>query len=227
MKSLQESLFDSKIQMTESLFDNDLIEKDLPIDLDDLKEMLFNLTSKNSSISKNSSNIVFHQGVSSIYIKRFIDDSQDPERVCFELVLGVTTLFKELKGRRQESLPCFTTPFLRVHDRILSASGRGSQGIFGGIKWHTSTSDENITSKLIDKTFDFRKDTNEIYTTPGIIAIQRNVVEILDFYDKLIKYFCSDKFGKVLKDYVDKFEWKHTIPGIIVDEIMKKLITHS
>ena len=30
MKSLQESLFDSETQMTESLFDTDLVEKDLP-----------------------------------------------------------------------------------------------------------------------------------------------------------------------------------------------------
>jgi len=216
MKSLQESLFDS-----------DLIEKDLLIDLDDLKEMLFNLISKNSSIPKNNSNIIFHQGKQSIYIKRFIDDSQDPERVCFELELGVTTLFKDLKGRQQKLLPCFTIPFLRVHDRILSVSGRASQGIHGGIKWLSSNSDGNITSKLIDKTFDFRKDTNEIYTTSEIIATQHNAVEILDFYDRLIKYFCSDKFGKILKDYVDKFEWKHAIPGIIIDILMKKLITHS
>lgn len=31
MKSLKESLFDSKTQMTESLFDKDLIQKDLTI----------------------------------------------------------------------------------------------------------------------------------------------------------------------------------------------------
>ena len=215
MKSLQESLFDG-----------DLIEKDPPIDLDDLKEMLFDLMSKNSSIPKNNSNIVFHAGKQSIYIKRFIDDSQDPERVCFELELGVTTLFKDLKGGQQKLLPCFSTPFLRVHDRILSVSGRGSQGIHGGIKWLSSNSDGNITSKFIDKTFDFRKDTDETYTISEIIATQHNVVKILDFYDKLIKYFCSDKFGKVLKNYVDKFEWKHAIPGIIIDTILKKLISH-
>lgn len=227
MKSLQESLFDSKTQMTESLFDKDLIEKDPLIDLDNLKEMLFNLMSKNSSIPKNNSTIVFHADKQSIYIKRFIDDSQDPERVCFELELGVTALFKDLKGRQQKLLPCFETPFLRVHDRILSVSGRGSQGIHGGIKWLSSNSDDNIASKFIDKTFDFRKGTDKIYTTSEIIATQHNAVEILDFYDGLIKYFCSDKFGKVLKDYVDKFEWKHAIPGIIVDAILKKLITHS
>ena len=224
MKSLQESLFDSKTRMTESLFDNDLVEKDLLIDFDDLKEMLFNLMSKNSSIPKNNSDIVFHKGRQLIYIKRFIDDSQDPGRVCFELSLGVDTLFKDLKERQQKSLPCFSTPFLRVYDRILSVNGRG---IIGGIKWLSSTSSANTTSKFIDKTFDFRKDTDKIYTTSEIIATQHNVLEILDFYDKLIKYFCSDKFGKELKNYVNKFEWKHAIPGIIVDGIMKKLITHS
>lgn len=212
MKSLQESLFD-----------DDLIKKDLPIDIDDLKEMLFNLISKNSSIPKNNSDIVFHQGEQSIYIKRYIDDSQYPGIVCFVLELGVTTLFKDLKGGQQELLPCFTTPALMVHDRTLTMSG----SIRGGIKWRSSTSDENITSKLIDKTFDFRKNTDEIYNTSKIIATQYNVDEVLNFYDGLIKYFCSDKFGKVLKDYVDKFEYKHTIPGLIIDILLKKLITHS
>jgi hypothetical protein len=223
MKSLQESLFDSKTQMAESLFDKDLVEKDPPIDLDDLKEMLYNLIPKNSSIPKNNSDIVFHKGNQLIYIKRFIDDSQDSEKVCFELVFGVTTLFKDLKGGQQELLPCFSVPLLRVHDRILSVNMMRSKEI----KWSTSESDPTTTARLIDKEFDFRKNTDKIYTTTEIIATQRNVVEILDFYDRLIKYFCSDKFGKVLKDYVDKFEWKRAIPGIVMDIILKKLITQS
>ena len=206
--------------LKESLFDKDLVEKDLPIDFDNLKEMLFDLILKNLSIPKNNSDIVFHQGEELIYIKRYIDDSQYPEIVCFDLELGVSTLFKELKGGQIELLPCFTTPVLKVRDRLYGARSKGSG-------WSTSTSDPDTTARLIDKKFDFRKHTTEIYTTPGIIATQLNTAEILDFYDRLIKYFCSDKIKKTLEGYVNKFEWKHAIPGIVVDGILKKLITQS
>jgi hypothetical protein len=43
----------------------------------------------------------------------------------------------------------------------------------------------------------------------------------------MVEYFCSDEFGELCEKYINMFESKKCIPGIMVDKMMKKLISKS
>ena len=200
MKSLQESLFDK-----------DLTKKDVEINFDTLRDMLFDFGKERKRLF-DKSEVVYHEGRQSIFIKRFIDDSRRKEAVCFELEFGVTNVYNNDK----KMVAAFNTPVLKEADKMAGYSGYEYQ-------WKYSQTAPNTTSRLIEKEFNF-KSKEELQYTSTIIASNDNITGIFKLYDGMVEYFCSEEFKKILQRYVNDWEGRLAIPGIILDELMKKLI---
>ncbi len=209
MKSLRESLFDSKTQMNESLFDRDLVEKGVEIDFDTLRNMLFDFGRQKIKLF-NKAGVIYHEGEQNIYIKRFIDSSKNKEAICFELRFGVTNLYNS-KGEKTHI--AFYIPELKSYDMI--------QGALQGW-WRYSSTDSNTISRALSK-----KTNKEYINGIEIIANSQSVGKVFALYDKMVEYFCSDEFKEILQDCVNKFESKQVIPGLILDTLMKKLINKA
>ena len=201
MKSLQESLFDSKTQMTESLFDKDLVEKGVSINFETLRDMLFNFGRKKTKLF-DKSGVVYHEGRQAVFIKKFIGED---DQVCFELELGVTNTYPEGSA--------FNVPVMVVHDRWMGSATWNS--------WKSSRTDVNATRRKIDSTI---KLENNNKLTSTIEATNANIGKVFDLYDNIVERFCSTEFEKELKKYIDQYSEKKVIPGLILDILMKKLI---
>lgn len=219
MKSLQESLFDLNIQITESLFDNDLVEKGVSIDFETLRDMLFNFGRKRTRLF-NKCGVDYREGIQSIYIKKSFSDTDDYEvddAVYFELEFCVTNVYIDTKDG-EKLTPAFNVPQLKVAPTYNNLN-----------KWKSSKSDYAATVRAIDKKYDFRKEDTGIvtHTTTLKVTNNDNVRDIFNMLDGMVKYFCSDDFDKVVEDYIKKFKHQHEIPGLIMDILMKKLINKS
>jgi len=213
MKSLQESLFDQ-----------DLIEKGVPIDFETLRNMLFRFGRRHANyFDKNE--VIYHEGKMSIFIKKFLEEN---DSACFELEFGVTDVY--LGAERDETakrfhgidkVTSFSVPILRFHDRWGSITF-ASQDLSA---WKSSKSDINATIRQLRKKIDVEELGQYHYVT--IAATEESVVKVFDLYDKMIQRFCSKDFDKKLKKYVDNFKSKQEIPGLIMDILMKELITKA
>lgn len=200
MKSLQESLFDK-----------DLVEKGVPVNFETLRGMLFEFGRKRIKLF-DKAGVIYHEGSQSIFLKKFLDDSNRDESVCFELVFGVTNLFNEGTG--------FNVPILKAHDRwgaIVYSHNRPNE-------WKLSSTGGNITMRVICKKVELEDNYHSI---TAIEATDENVGKVFDLYDGMIKEFCSTEFEKKLKKYISHYEGKKEIPGLILDILMKELINKA
>ena len=208
MKSLQESLFDSNIQITESLFDNDLVEKGVSIDFETLRDMLFNFGRRKARFFDRAG-MIYHEGKQSIYIKKFLGVNDE---VCFELEFGITKLY----SNDDPDGVSFNIPIMRVHDRWGEAYIHNRPDA-----WKTSQTDIYDTRRKINSVI---KLENGYKYTATIEATSVNIDKVFDLYDNIIEKFCSTEFEKELKKYIDQYSKKKAIPGLILDILMKKLI---
>lgn len=209
MKSLQESLFNK-----------DLIKRGVEINFDTLLNMLFDFGKKKKRMF-DKMEIDYHEGKQSIFIRRFIDDSKRKDAVCFELVLGVYNTYIDKKLS-----PAFNIPVLKAKDsfKLEKPSLYNTYKVYNTYKeWMYSSSDLVGVYRTLKKKNDFIKDDSPFEITVN----QDNIAELFTLYDKIVEYFCSDGFKKILQGYVDKFEFKHAIPGIVLDILMKKLVNEA
>jgi hypothetical protein len=194
MKSLQESLFDK-----------DLVERDVPVDFDTLRDMLFGFGRRKARFFDNAG-VTYHEGRQSIYLKKFIGEN---DCLCFKLVFSVTNF---LGGAE------FNTPILKTHDRWESAV------VLGSGAWKPSATDTNATWRFINKKvkldneYDMHDYKSVIKGTPD------NIKKIFNLYEGMVREFCSKDFEKRLIDLEKKFDEKHAIPGLVLDNLMKELI---
>lgn len=191
MKSLQESLFDK-----------DLVKKDVDIDFDTLLNMLFEFGRKKKKLF-DKVEVIYHEGRQSIFIKKFLGVGNSDD-ACFELQFGVTNHFPNGVA--------FNVPTMVLHDRW------GGNYVKG---WASSRTDVNVTRRKIDKVVELENNNNSIAT---IEATNDNITKVFDLYDGIIEGFCSTWFEKDLKHYIDQYSEKKAIPGLILDILMKKLI---
>ena len=204
--------------LKESLFDQDLVEKEVPIDVDTLKNIFIQLVDNKKSLF-DKTDIICHKSETTnrlqdcvvMHIKRFISDSEQLDAVCFELVLNV--------GARDGEL-YIDLPELKVHDRFITISNRPSQS--GRHQWRTSFSFNPATAAVISRKIGYACYT-DIFDKVRHFDYNK-VNKIFSLYDEMMDWFCSDSFKKKLKHYVEQFEYKHEIPGSVLDILMKQLI---
>lgn len=197
MKSLQESLFDK-----------DLVEKGVPIDFETLRDMLFTFGRKKAKFFDRN-DVIYYEGRKSIFLKKFVGDN---DGLCFELEFGVTNLFNEGAG--------FNVPTLKTHDRW---GGDYSNNI---VAWKSSRTDVNATRRVIDKKVELEVELEDNYHSISTIeATDNNISKVFELYEGMINEFCSKEFEKKLIHYRSTYEEKKAIPGLILDILMKKLIT--
>lgn len=211
MKSLQESLFDSKTQTMESLFDNDLVEKDVDIDFDTLLNMLFDFGKKHKKLF-DKIGATYWVTRQSIFIDRKFSSPDGKGEIIFEFQMGITNVYKYFEDKFKLT-PGFQAPRLIV-------SGKNSD-------WKTSDSDYYTTLRSIHKKHIFTWDDESVRNTSSLIAYAQDYKEVFSMYDKMIEYFCSDRFGDMCKKYINMFESKKCIPGLMVDKMMKEIISKS
>lgn len=192
--------------LSESLFDDDLVKKDVSIDFNTLKDMLFYFGRKRARLF-DKEGVIYHEGRQSIYIKKFLGEN---DCLCFELELGVTNAYPEGTA--------FESPQLRVHDRWSGSA------LFSTNTWRTSDSDINATSHQIIKSIPNLKDQLSFMHWAGFCATEKSISVIFDLYERMINHFCSEEFEKDLIKYMTQYESKREIPGLILDILMKKLI---
>lgn len=188
--------------LQESLFDGDLVEKGVSVDFETLRDMLFSFGRKKAKFF-DKTGVVYHEGRQAIFIKKFLGEN---DGICFELEFGVTNMYP--KGT------AFNVPVMVVHDRWMGDMGRNS--------WKSSRTDVNATKRKIDSTI---KLENNDKLTSTIEATDNNIGKVFDLYNSIIEKFCSTEFEKELKKYIDQYSEKKAIPGLILDILMKKLIT--
>ena len=186
--------------LQESLFDSDLVEKGVSVDFETLCDMLFSFGRKKAKFF-DKTRVVYHEGRQAIFIKKFLGEYDE---VCFELQFGVTNMYP--KGT------AFNVPAMVAHDRWLGDASRNG--------WKTSQTDVNATKRKINSIIKLENNG-----TSTIEATDVNIGKVFDLYDNIIKRFCSTEFEKELKKYIDQYSEKKAIPGLILDILMKKLIT--
>lgn len=207
MKTLKEILLHQNI--TESLFDNDLVKKDVDIDFDTLLNMLFDFGKKYQKIFKKINGTV-DEGHQSVFFDRKFKDS-NKKTVVFEIELCVGNVFVN-KGDEHKLTPIFHAPRLSVN------GGWGSD-------WKYSKSDYYVTLKEVWKKYELVPRDEKSYVSR--MAEGKDYKKAFEIYDKIVKYFCSDEFGKLCEKYINMFESKKCIPGLMVDKIMKEIINKS
>ena len=188
--------------LQESLFDGDLVKKGVSIDFETLLDMLFDFGRKKKKLF-DKTGVIYHEGRQVIFIKKFL--GKDDE-ICFELQFGITNL--------HPNSVAFNVPVMEVHD------WRGGDVSQNG--WKSSRTDVNATRRIIDKTI--KLENNDEFTST-IEVTNNNITKVFDLYDGIIEDFCSSEFEKELKKYIDQYSGKKAIPGLILDILMKKLIT--
>ena len=186
--------------LQESLFDDDLVEKGVSVDFETLRDMIFSFGRKKAKFF-DKTGVVYHEGRQAIYIKKFLGEYDE---VCFELEFGVTNMYPEGTA--------FNVPVMMVDD----ASGNHVSG------WKLSQTDVYATRRKIDSTI---KLENNDKLTSTIEATDNNIDKVFDLYNNMVESFCSTEFEKELKKYIDQYSEKKAIPGLILDILMKKLIT--
>lgn len=189
--------------LQESLFDKDLVEKGVLIDFETLRDMLFTFGHKKAKLF-DKSGVIYHEGKMSIYLKRFVGVNNC---LCFELEFGVTNLFDKGTG--------FNIPTLKTYDRWNNVES------WGPGTWKPSRTDVNATRRVIDKKIDLENYDNSIST---ITATDNNISKIFKLYEGMINEFCSKEFKKKLVYYEDVYKEKKSVPGLILDILMKQLI---
>ena len=189
--------------LQESLFDGDLVEKGVKIDFDTLQDMLFSFGRKKAKFFDKAA-VIYHEGRQTIFIKKFLGNNDE---ICFELQFGVTNVHPDSAA--------FNVPMMVVHDRWEGAYVDG---------WKTSRTDVNATKREIDRVI---KLENNDKLTSTIEATDNNISKVFNLYDGMLREFCSPQFKKELENYMDRYSEKKVIPGLILDMLMKKLITHS
>ena len=188
--------------LQESLFDGDLVEKGVSVDFETLRDMLFGFGRRKAKFF-DKTGVVYHEGRQAIFIKKFLGDDDE---VCFELEFGVTNMYPEGTA--------FNVPVMVAHDRWLGDASRNG--------WKTSRTDVNATRRKIDSTIKLENNDKLIST---IEATDNNIDKVFDLYNDMIERFCSTEFEKELKHYIDQYNKnRKTIPGLILDILMKKLI---
>jgi len=187
--------------LQESLFDKDIVEKGVSIDFETLRDMLFNFGRKKAKLF-DKTGVIFFEGRQAIFIKRFLGEDGG---ICFELELSVTNMYPEGAA--------FNVPVMVVHDRWNVNHLRNS--------WKSSRTDVNATRRKIDSTI--KLENNDKFTST-IEATDNNISKVFDLYNSIIEKFCSTKFEKELKKYIDQYSENKAIPGLILDILMKKLI---
>lgn len=193
--------------LQESLFDKDLVEKGVPIDFEALRDMLFDFGRRKAKLFDNAG-VIYHEGKMSIYIKKFLGEN---DKVCFELEFGVTNVYP--------SGTAFNIPQLRAHDRFMGSQTWNS--------WKSSKADINATSRQMIKKLPELADEWAFRHCVEFRATDKSIPIMFDLYDRIIEQFCSKEFEKDLIKFTQKFEDKHEIPGIIMDILMKRLITKA
>jgi len=210
MKSLQESLFD-----------RDLVKKDVEIDFDTVLNMLFDFGRKKDKLF-DKTGVSYLEGGQSIYIKRSISAPETGNMfptgntVCFELDLGLTNIY----DHNYKLVPGINPPLLKFNNGPLTRNLKSDD------VWKFSVSDGYTTKRLIDKKLNLEKIEygNRAVSIFAYTASSDNLAKMFKLYDSMVNYFCSDEFKKILQDYVDRFKFKHAIPGVVLDILMKKLI---
>lgn len=209
MKNLKEILLTPGI--TESLFDNDLVKKDVDIDFDALLNMLFNFGERHKKLF-DKIGATYWDGKQCIFINRKFPSPDGKGSVVFELQLGITNVYRNFEDEFKLT-PGFQAPRLTVC---------GSNSV-----WKLSTDDYYASLGSMRKKHIFIEDDERVRNISSLIAYARDYKEVFRVYDKMIEYFCSDEFGEMCKKYINMFESKKCIPGIMVDKMMKKLISKS
>ena len=189
--------------LQESLFDKDLVEKGVSIDFEALRDMLFTFGRKKAKLFDRSG-VIYHEGRMSIYLKKFVGIN---DCLCFELEFGVTNLFNKGTG--------FNIPTLKTHDRW------GNTESWGQGTWKPSRTDVNVTRRVIDKKVELEDNDHSISV---IEATDNNIGKVFELYEGMINEFCSKEFEKKLIHYEDVYKEKKSVPGLILDILMKQLI---
>ena len=202
--------------LIESLFDKDLVKKEASVDFETLRDMLFDFGRKRKNLFDKIGGD-YHMGRQTIYFRRYIDTPGGKNSVCFELEIGVTNIYDTNK----KLSPGFICPKLKSVGKMNIFTDNNYDD---NSNWNYSSSNIYSTLRLLGK-----KDIS-YYEDSSLSSIKANVNNIsktFELYDKMVNYFCSNDFKKELQNYVNKFEFKHAIPGIVMDILMKKLITKS
>ncbi len=209
MKNLKEILLTPGI--TESLFDNDLVKKDVDIDFDTLLNMLFDFGKKHKKLF-DKIGAVYLVEKQSMCIAREFSSPDGKGKIGFELYLEVTNVYKNFEDEFK-LVPGFQAPRLIV---------RGVNS-----DWKYSSADYYTTLKNMRKKHIFTEDDERVRNMSSLIAYAQDYKEVFSIYDKMIEYFCSDEFRKMCEKYINMFESKKCIPGLMVDKMMKEIISKS
>ena len=201
MKSLQESLFD-----------NDLVEKDVEIDIEELKDILFYF-GRTRAIFFDKNDLEYREGKQSIFIrKNFVEYN-----LQVELDLGVTNYY----NNNHKLIPGFYVPSLTIRTFDYKVNPQ----------WNASRSDYNATIRQMEKRLP--ELITGKYHTSVIPSTRKGMSAAFDLYDKMIKYFASKKFQDHILKYVGQFVKTKSpnrdpeIPGLIMDILMKEIIAKS
>lgn len=200
MKSLQESLFDK-----------DLVEKEVPIDFDTLLKLFFDFGKKHKKLFDKIGAVCWVEK-QSICIARGFSSPDGEGKIGFELYLEVTNVYKNFEDEFK-LVPGFQAPRLIV---------RGVDS-----DWKQSNADYYTTLRNMRKKHIFIEDDERVRNISSLIAYAHDYKEVFSIYDKMIEYFCSDEFGKLCEKYINMFESKKCIPGLMVDKMMKEIISKS
>ena len=187
--------------LIESLFDKDLVKKEVSVDFETLRNMLFDFGRRKVKFF-DKTGVVYYEGGHTIFFKKFLGERSE---VCFELKLSVTNVYPDSA--------VFNVPEIVVYDNSFDVSWNN---------WKSSRTDVNATGRTIDSTIKLEKNGK---LASAIEATNNNIGKVFDLYNSIIEKFCSTEFEKELKKYINLYSEKKVIPGLILDKLMKKLIT--
>jgi len=92
-------------------------------------------------------------------------------------------------------------------------------------EWNASRTDYNATIRQINKKIP--SVIKGLYHTSVIPGTNEGISEIFKLYDGMVKHFCSKKFQDRIFSYANRFKDKGEIPGLILDILMKELISNA
>lgn len=200
MKSLQESLFDQ-----------DLIKKGVKITFDNLWNILSNTIRKNdieNPLLKKGWKV--WPGKQAWFLRKSYPSPSGTD--CdIEFEFGIT------KSIEDHDVPSFNVPVLKV----LMKQDSQYRMLWKPSRTAVETTSRQIRKKLGNALPDSR------YTS--IIDIDDNSLPaVLKLYEDMFKFIASDQFDKLIKHYILIYDHETKIPcipGLVLDTIMKNVIT--
>ena len=176
MKTLVESLFDSKTQMTESLFDNDIVKQDLTLDVKTGYDIITKEISKRLSVAP-------IEGIRNAYLKpskkgnilwTMIDrDQWRWARINFSVCINDTTTTKNGYGASVTFFLCPTAegPFRKKSDDV----GYLARVDVGWTRFTKGVIDPDFTELWEDNGF------KRFSTLKSLVFTEKNMNKIIDY----------------------------------------------